>query len=435
MTHLTDTIEIGDCELSNRLYRAPLLECAGNGPDAVDTLIEELEPAAEAGAGLIFQGASIVTPEGGCAAPNMTRVHDPSFLASCERLTDRIEEHDSRIFIQLAHGGLRSMEVWHHGYRDQHPNVQQLAPSRPPWQLRLLDRLGFLHLDVHELTTDDVYELAESFARSAEAAVDAGYHGIHIAGANMGIVEQFCSPLYNRRTDEFGAEGDEPRVRFLEVLHDAIRTRVGPAVPIVTKVPAEPAAPTVVRRHLDRSDGVDIAHACDRFGYDALVPVMGTGFWDASIVRGAFPDRAWNDRRFIEGYERAFGGSIRRRIVQIANRLQARQLTFEPGWNAEFCRDVRDAVDVPVLAEGGIRSSEQIQSLLQTGACDLVGMARPFYAEPRLPRRLLADEAARAVCENCNNCTIPQVTGARGVCRTPAVLQRRAELAQEGAYE
>jgi len=66
---LTDPLDIGGIELNNRLYRAPLLECAGNGPDAVQSYTDELEPAAAAGAGLIFQGASIVTETGGCAAP------------------------------------------------------------------------------------------------------------------------------------------------------------------------------------------------------------------------------------------------------------------------------------------------------------------------------------------------------------------------------
>ncbi|ERH10247.1 MAG: hypothetical protein J07HX64_02019 [halophilic archaeon J07HX64] len=53
-TRLTDPVEIGGVTLPNRLYRAPLLECAGNGPGAVDTLVDELEPTAAAGAGLIF---------------------------------------------------------------------------------------------------------------------------------------------------------------------------------------------------------------------------------------------------------------------------------------------------------------------------------------------------------------------------------------------
>ena len=424
-------LTIGDCRIRNRLYRAPLLECAGNGPDAVDTLVRELEPAAAAGAGLIFQGATIVRPESGCAAPNMTRVHDPAFLERCERLTERIHDHGAKLFIQLAHGGLRSLEVWHAGYRAEHPGLEQLAVSRPPWLLRVADRLGFVSFNPHVLSTDEVHELAADFGKAAGAAVDAGYDGIHIAGANMGIVEQFCSPLFNRRDDEFGTSH-----RFLTVLHDAIRAEVGDEVPVVTKIPAESAAPRVLRHRLTQSDGIRLAKRAAEVGYDGLVPVTGTGFWDASIVRGEFPARAWDDRRFQDGYADAFGGRIRRAVVRFGNRLQAAWLGNPTAWNASFCRQVRREVDVPVLLEGGIRTRETIDRVLNTGVCDMVGMGRPFYAEPRLPARLLgASDDAEAVCENCNNCTVPQVTGARGVCRTPAVLHRKAQLDQAGAYD
>ena len=176
---LNTPLKIGRVTVPNRLYRAPLLECAGNGADAVDTYIRELEPAAEAGAGLIFQGASIVTPDGGCAAPNMTRVHDPEFVKELSRLTDRIHEHDSRIFIQLAHGGLRSMSMWHSEFHRKNPTVGQKAVSTPPWQMRLADRFGFINLDAAVLSTQEVRELAEAFGRAAGYAVDAGYDGIH----------------------------------------------------------------------------------------------------------------------------------------------------------------------------------------------------------------------------------------------------------------
>ncbi len=431
---LEDPVAIGGLEVPNRLYRAPLLECAGNGEHTVDTLIRELEPAAASGVGLVFQGATIVRPEGGCAAPGMTRVHDPDFVADCARLAETIEAHNAKLFVQLEHGGLRSMETWHAAYRESHPDLQQLAASRPPVLLRALDRLGFLDYDVHVLSTGEVYDLAADFGRSAGYAIDAGYHGVHVAGANMGIVEQFLSPLYNRRDDEFG--GTDGRLRFLELLHDEIRSRVGPDVPIVTKVPAETAAPPLVRRRITLEDGVRIAVAAEQFGYDAVVPVCGSGFWDGSIVRGAYPARAWRDERFLDGYDAAFGGPVRRRLVAFANRIQARQLAFEPAWNETFCRRVRERVSIPVLAEGGIRNRAQIDRLLATGACDLVGMGRPFYAEPRLGARLLdADADAGAVCENCNNCTVPQVAGARGVCRTPDVLARRGDLERAGAYD
>lgn len=438
MPALEDPLDVGGVELRNRLYRAPLLECAGNGSDAVDTLIRELEPAAEAGAGLICQGATVVREEGGCAAPGMTRVSDPAFVARLERLTDAVHDHGSRIFLQLEHGGLRSMETWHAGYRAEHPHLTQLAVSRPPRALRALDRVGFLDYDPRVLDTEEVYDLAADFGRSAEYAVAAGYDGIHIAGANAGIVQQFLSPFYNGRDDEFGGSL-AARTRFLELVLEEIRSRAGRDVPVVTKVPAETAAPPFVRRRISLTDGVRICERLAEAGFDALVPVQVSVFWDASIVRGEFPDRAWRDDRFRAGYADAFGSRARTGLVALLNWVQSKAYDFEPAWNRQYTRRVAERVSVPVLAEGGVRTRSQIDRLLSAGDCDAVGMGRPFYAEPRLPARILGGRAetreTAVVCENCNNCTVPQAAGARGVCRTPSVLEERGALRDAGAYD
>jgi 2,4-dienoyl-CoA reductase-like NADH-dependent reductase (Old Yellow Enzyme family) len=433
MPSLTTPLAINGLELPNRLYRAPLLECAGNGRNAAETMTEELAPAADAGAGLVFQGATVVRPSGGCVAPNMTRLYDRESAERLRPVPEAIHERGGRIIVQLDHGGLRSREAWHRAYRRANPQLQQLAVSRPPRLLRALDAAGFLDLDVRVLSTAAVRDLAADFGRAAALATDVGYDGIHLASANMGLLQQFLSPYYNRRDDEF-ADG----VRFLELVAAEIRERAGD-VPLFAKVPAETSRPPFVREGLSRADGVRIAERLAAAGYDALVPVESSTFWDASIVRGAFPERAWRDDRFREGYAAAFGGRLRARLVELATRLDTYRNSFEPAWNAEFCRQVRDRVDVPVLCEGGIRERGRIDRLLGD-ACDAVGMARPFYAEPRLPARLLDDPCGRrgdatVACENCNNCVVPQVTGASGVCRTPAVLRERGRRELAGDYD
>jgi 2,4-dienoyl-CoA reductase-like NADH-dependent reductase (Old Yellow Enzyme family) len=428
MVRLEDPLDIGGLTVPNRLYRAPLLECAGNGAGAVDALVSHLKPAAAAGAGLVCQGATIVRGPGGCAAPNMTYVDDPDFVSRLSRVTTAIHDHGSTVAIQLEHGGLRSMETWHAGYRSRHPDYRQLAVSPLPPLLRLADRLGLLSYDPDVMTTEEVYDLAADFGRAAGYAVDAGYDAVHIAGANMGIVHQFLSPFYNRRDDEF-ADG----VRFLEVVHDEIRDHAGD-VPLLTKVPAETEAPPGVP-HITSREAVHVCRRLADYGYDALVPVTGSVFWDASIVRGAFPDHAWRDDRFRDGYVEAFGGRLRAALVAVGNWLESLVYDFEPAWNAGICRAVRRAVDVPVLAEGGIRTRGEIDRLLGR-SCDMVGMGRPFYAEPRLPARLLdSTPETSAVCASCNNCTVPQVTGADGVCRTPDVLREAGRLRRDGAYD
>ncbi|QPV61397.1 NADH:flavin oxidoreductase [Halosimplex litoreum] len=447
MPTLDDPVSIGGVDVPNRLYRAPLLECAGNGTDAVDTLLDELEPTAASGVGLIFQGASIVTADSGCAAPNMTRFHDPAFVERCARLTDAVHDHGGRIFVQLGHGGLRSLAVWHAEHRAREPDHEELAVSRPPAQLRALDRAGLVEFRPRVMSTAAVSELAERFGEAAGYAADAGYDGIHLSGANMGIVQQFLSPFYNRRDDEFGTgPGERPGsggVRFLEAVHDAVRDHAGD-IPLVTKVPAETAAPRFVRRRLSREDAIEICERVAEIGYDAVAPVEVSTFWDMSVVRGAYPERAWEHADLQSGYAGALGSPLKARAVAALNRLQSRRFPEEPGWNADLCRRVRRRVDVPVLCEGGIRKRETCEDVLGGGAdgepaCDLVGMGRPFYAEPRLGARLLGEwrsgEDARALCESCNNCTVPQVTGAPGVCRTPSVVRERARLEGEGSYE
>jgi 2,4-dienoyl-CoA reductase-like NADH-dependent reductase (Old Yellow Enzyme family) len=429
---LDSPVGIGGLTLDNRLYRAPLLEHAGEGPDAVDRLVAELEPAAGSGAGLVMQGATPVRGREGRAAPGMTGFDDPDRIASMRALTDAIHDHGGRIFCQLAHGGLRSMEVWHRAYREEHAVVQRTV-SAPPWPLRAAEALGFLSLDARPLSTAEVYDLAEDFGVAAERAVAAGYDGVHLAGATMGIFQQFLSPFYNDRDDEFGGD-PENRVRFFEVVLEAIRERVGADVPVVTKVPAETRTPWWIREHLTLAEGVRAAERLAEAGYDALVPVTESPFWDHSIIRGAFPERAWDDERFAQGYEAAFGGPLRARLVRLASRIDARGNGFEPAWNADFCRQVRQRVDVPVLCVGGLRERDRMDRLLGD-ACDMVGVGRPFYAEPRLAARLLSTPGSAVVCENCNNCVVPQAAGEVGVCRTPEVLRERGRLEKAGAYD
>ena len=426
---LETPVEIGGLDLRNRLYRAPLLEHAGDD-DPVERLIEELEPCVEAGAGLVMQGATPIRDTEGRAVPGMTSFSDPDRVAEMRRLTDRIDSHGGRIFAQLAHGGLRSMEIWHAGYRRRHPDLRQRVVSRPPPPLRIADRLGVLSIDADVLSTGEVYELAADFGRAADRAAAAGYDGIHLAGATMGIFQQFLSPFYNDRDDEFGGSLDG-RLRFFRLVYEEIRERTD--VPIVTKVPAETESPFFVREAIDADETVEACRRLADVGFDALVPVRSSPFWDHAIIRGEFGSRGFDDR-FDEGFEAAFGGPWRRRLVQLAARIDATRNSFEPAWNAELCRRVRAVVDVPVLCVGGIRGREESDRLLGD-ACSMVGMARPFYAEPKLPARLLSGPTADVICENCNNCVPPQAAGEVGVCRTPSVLKKRGEFEKRGAYE
>jgi 2,4-dienoyl-CoA reductase-like NADH-dependent reductase (Old Yellow Enzyme family) len=81
-------------------------------------------------------------------------------------------------------------------------------------------------------------------------------------------------------------------------------------------------------------------------------------------------------------------------------------------------------VSIPVLAVGGIRSAAEIDDIVDAGDADLVGIGRPFYAEPDLAARILGGGAGPARCRNSNLCVPAQMLGMKGVCYNPEV--RRA---------
>jgi 2,4-dienoyl-CoA reductase-like NADH-dependent reductase (Old Yellow Enzyme family) len=424
---------LGARDVANRLYRAPVLEVAGNGPDAPRILKRELEPAAASGAGLVFQGANLVTPTGGRSAPGLSRAHDRAFVLSLKPAVEAVQRHGALLLMQLGHGGLQCMELWHRAYKAAHPDVETLAVSEPPWWFRALGAVGPLDLSTVRVMEDrELDALADAFGRAASYAAEAGYDGVHLAGANASIFQQCWSPAFNRRADRFGGASVEERSAFFRAVVRSIRRHTPPRFLLTTKVPAETAAPFVVRPRLTLEDGVRIARVAEDAGVDGVVPVNVGVTRDQATARGRFPARAWKDPRYQPGYREAFGPT--RAMVEQANRVAAAALPFKPAWNAAFCRAVKRAgVSIPVMCEGGLRSRAEMQRLLDDAA-DFVGMARPWYAEPRLAFRMLREEDAVALCESRNNCAIPQVTGAPGVCRTPEVLRRKGDLQKAGRY-
>src|SRR5947209_15997444 len=197
MSSLHDPIEINGCAIRNRLYRAPVLEGAGSGPDAARIYREAFETNARAGVGLIIQGNSCIT-EDGRSAPGMTLVNTRERMLALKEVTDAVHRHGGRIFLQIGHAGIYAMEAWHETYAGRRVGPV-LAVSKPPIHVRPALR----GVPVKVLATEDVHQLVEATARSAAWAREAGYDGIQLPSSNAKLIHQFLSPYYNRRTDEF----------------------------------------------------------------------------------------------------------------------------------------------------------------------------------------------------------------------------------------
>jgi 2,4-dienoyl-CoA reductase-like NADH-dependent reductase (Old Yellow Enzyme family) len=410
-------IAIGGCVVRNRLYRAPVLEGAGDGDDAAERYAKHFVENARHGIGLIIQGSSCISPEGR-TSPGMTCVDTREKVLRLAPMVDAVHREGASIFLQVGHGGLYAIEAWHEPYASRRTGPI-LAASPVPWLLKP----AFRGVPVHVMTTAEVHEMADRTGDVAAWAREAGYDGIELGSANAKLLDQFLSPFYNRRTDEFGGSLDG-RARVLQRIRVAVAERAGADFPCTVKVPAETALPGFP--HATRDDALRLCRRVEEWGFDAVTPVEVSVFPDTTLSRGAVPDSFWTNPGIAERLRRAAPTTRRRVAIKAGAWLGGKRAPFSPVWNRDLFRTVKRTAGIPVFAVGGIRSGAEARSVLDAGDADLVGIGRPFYAEPDLAARILDDGASAAPsrCLSSNRCVAAQMLGMRGVCYNPDVTKR-----------
>ena len=414
-------IEINGCIIRNRLYRAPVLEGAGSGTDAPAIYREAFETNARAGVGLIIQGNSCIMEEGR-SSPGMTLVDTRERTLALRAVTDAVHDQGGRIFLQIGHAGIYAMEAWHETYARRRAGPV-IAVSKPPIHVRPALR----GVPIKILTTDDIHEVVEATGRSAAWAREAGYDGIQLPSSNAKLIHQFLSPYYNRRTDEFGGSLRN-RARILEVMAQAIRRHAGADFPLTVKIPMGEDAPPLAPRTTSE-EGVELCRMAESFGYDAITPVGLSVFPHGSLCRGSYPSSITDTKSIRERFDEALGGSrLKLAILRWGYRRAAKAYPFEPVWNRPYFTAAKRAVRIPVFAVGGIRTLDECEEILAGGEADMVGMGRPFYAEPELAARLLGGNRDPVLCESSNRCLPAQQLGMKAACYNPNVARKRAEL-------
>jgi 2,4-dienoyl-CoA reductase-like NADH-dependent reductase (Old Yellow Enzyme family) len=413
---LTTPLKVGGATIRNRLYRAPVLEGAGDGDDAAARYEKHFVANARHGVGLIIQGSSCIWPEGR-TSPGMTCVDTREKVMRLAPMVDAVHGEGASIFLQLGHGGLYAMEAWHEPYAS---NRQRpiLAASPVPWLLRP----AFRGVGVHVMTTDEVKAMAARYGEIAAWAREAGYDGIQLGSANAKLLDQFLSPFYNRRTDEFGGSV-EARAKVLRLIREAVSERADPDFPCTVKVPVETALPGFPRSTVD--EALLLCRLVEEWGYDAITPVEVSVFPDTTLSRGGVPDSFWTNKGMAERLRTAAPSRLRRGVIRAGAWWGGRRAPFEPVWNRHLFTAAKRQASIPVFAVGGIRTSAEVREILDDGQADMVGIGRPFYAEADLSARILNDDAEPRLCRNSNRCVPAQMLGMKGLCYNPEVRKRR----------
>ncbi len=373
------------------------------------------------GVGLIIQGSSCLLPEGR-TSPGMTTVDTEDKVRRLAPMVDAVHAAGAAIFLQVGHGGIYAMEAWHEPYASERAGPL-LAAAPLPWFLRPV----FAGTPIHVLSTDEVHGLARRYGDVAAWARAAGYDGIQLGSANAKLLDQFLSPFYNRRTDEFGGSL-EGRARILRLIREAVAERAGADYPCTVKVPAEVGPP--LARHSTVDDALRLCGLVEEWGFDAITPVEVSVFPDTTLSRGGVPDSLWTNPGLARRFRAASPSGLRRFAIATQSRLGARRAPFVPVWNRDLFTAAKAAASIPVFAVGGIRTRAEADEILDHGQADMVGVGRPFYAEPELAARFLGDERSSTEagwCVNSNRCVPAQMLGLKGGCYNPDVVRRRRD--------
>jgi 2,4-dienoyl-CoA reductase-like NADH-dependent reductase (Old Yellow Enzyme family) len=353
---------IGPVTTANRIVRAGTSEtAAGDAGEITDQLVEIYEALARNRVGLILSGHMFCDPRGRYAL-RQVGIHEDDLVPGLRRLVDAVHRHGCKVFAQLAHAGSQSRIAGN----------RPLAPS--PIPNALTGRM------VSEASESEIQDAIGAFAAGAVRAVDAGFDGVHIHGANGYLISEFSSPLTNKRTDRWGGTPEARDTFAVEVL-TAVRKAVPANIAVTVKLGLQDAVP----------GGMDIAEGVRR---GQLLAAAGADAIEVSCNAMRLPSDSAKEYVAV-GPARAFGDLLLHRVLSRAH---------PEAYFLEQARQLKRLTSKPIILVGGMRTPDTMERILRSGDADFVAMARPFIREPDLVVKLEQGRRGPVACTSCNLC-------------------------------
>ncbi|WP_151479818.1 alkene reductase [Streptomyces albicerus] len=219
MTTAFDPIDLSGTRLANRIVMSPMTRSrAAEGGAPTDLTVEYYAQRASAGL-IVTEG--IQPSHVGQGYPATPGLHHEDQVAAWRKVTDAVHAEGGRIFAQLMHTG-----------RIGHPSL--LPGDLHPVGVSPVAAQGQVYtaegpkefVTPHELTHEEILETIEDFVAAARSAIEAGFDGVELHGANGYLIHQFLAPGSNLREDEWGGS-DEKRIRFAVEVVKAVAEAIG----------------------------------------------------------------------------------------------------------------------------------------------------------------------------------------------------------------
>ena len=238
------------------------------------------------------------------------------------------------------------------------------------------------------MTGEDIRKVVEAFGKGAARAENAGFDGVQIHAAHGYLLSQFLSPFYNKRKDDYGGSLENRARIVLEILQ-SVKDHVRANYPVMIKINAQ----DFVKGGLSADEAVKLAAMLDASGIDAI-----------ELSGGVM-------------YSGKFTAVRKGKIASPSEEVYYRN---EAG-------KVREAIHVPLMLVGGIRSFEVAEQLVNDGTTDFISLCRPLVREPDLVNRWKSGDTRKATCESDNLCFKPTLTGEGIYCVVEKRLRSKVE--------
>ncbi len=331
--HLFEPLQIGNVTVRNRIMQTAHAKLyTANGVDSKRDHDYHVARA-KGGIGLIVSGNRLVHP---AAASGLPRISAWSYLREAietDRITtDAVHEHETKIFVQLNHFGAT------------YATSEGADDLRVLWGPSAAKTSGFSD-SAKAMEPEDIEEVIEYWARSAEYSREAGFDGVEVHISHGYLLHQFLSPLFNRREDEYGGSF-ENRLRLGREVIDAVRTRVGSDFVVGIRMSLSDFSDG----GMTVGDAVQVARALEQDGQLDYINVTASGQHSIhmAIAPSDVPD----------------------------------------GWLVEMTAEVKSALErLPVFAVGGIRDPADADAIVAAGKADMVAMTRAQIADPEFANK------------------------------------------------
>lgn len=372
--HLSSPITIGRVTFRNRMFSAPM-----GGTDITNdgyigpksTAFYELR--GKGGAAAVTVSECMVHPktDGSHAYHLDTAVLNS--LAAATYTADAIRRHGAMPSLELSHSGM---------YAGTYMTDKTKQKSMNQWGASDIIRPD--GIEVKALTKEMIAEIVESYGTVAGLAKRAGFEMIMVHGGHGWLLNQFFSPYFNKRTDEYGGSLENRCRLAIEVLK-SVREAVGPGFPIEFRL----SGSELFEGGYDLAEGCRIAQQIEPY-IDLLHVSAGT-------------------------YQRGFGDTHP-------------SMFKEHGCNVYLAAEIKKHVSIPVATLGGLNDPHQMEEIIASGKADIVYMARALLADPCLPRKVVENREDEIVkCLRCFTCMAERAATSTRRCTVNPLIGREME--------